>query len=190
MALDPLVVNRDDIVQRTRCIVWHGGSLLLAWLRLATSSSARFGAASPTQLCERFCTSSAVNMGLQRIMTSERYVAIFRHRLGDSGSRWLRNSNVLEYVGHGGLFRNTTDKVTGSKEVRAEPYAAQGAGRQCSRPATGIATFSTSTRSSRTAGARTWWTPLPVPSISWQTRPCAMTHLVVGRWDMIGARKP
>jgi len=31
---------------------------LLAWLRLATSSSARFGAASPTQLCERFRTSS------------------------------------------------------------------------------------------------------------------------------------
>ena len=31
---------------------------MLAWLRLATSSSARFGAASPTQLCERFCTSS------------------------------------------------------------------------------------------------------------------------------------
>src|SRR6266480_6369443 len=44
VALDPLVVDRDDIVQRTRCIVWHGGSLLLAWLRLATSSSARFGA--------------------------------------------------------------------------------------------------------------------------------------------------
>src|SRR5262249_31588056 len=58
VALDPLVVNRDDIVQRTWCIVCHGGSLLLAWLRLATSSSARFGAASPTQLCERFCTSS------------------------------------------------------------------------------------------------------------------------------------
>src|SRR5262249_3750518 len=48
VALDPLVVNRDDIVQRTWCIVCHGGSLLLAWLRLATSSSARFGAASPT----------------------------------------------------------------------------------------------------------------------------------------------
>jgi hypothetical protein len=31
---------------------------LLAWLRLATSSSARFGAASPTQLCETFRTSS------------------------------------------------------------------------------------------------------------------------------------
>jgi hypothetical protein len=33
---------------------------LLAWLRLATSSSARFGAASPTQLCETFRTSSRV----------------------------------------------------------------------------------------------------------------------------------
>jgi hypothetical protein len=30
----------------------------LTWLRLATSKSARFGAASPTHLCERFCTSS------------------------------------------------------------------------------------------------------------------------------------
>jgi hypothetical protein len=32
--------------------------LLLAWLRLATSKSARFGPASPTQLCETFRTSS------------------------------------------------------------------------------------------------------------------------------------
>ena len=32
---------------------------MLAWLRLATSSSARFGAASPTQLCERFRTHQA-----------------------------------------------------------------------------------------------------------------------------------
>ena len=31
---------------------------MLSWLRLATSSSARFGAASPTYLCEKFCTSS------------------------------------------------------------------------------------------------------------------------------------
>src|SRR5690349_9370881 len=30
----------------------------LSWLRLATSSSARFGAASPTYLCERFPTLS------------------------------------------------------------------------------------------------------------------------------------
>jgi hypothetical protein len=29
----------------------------LTRLRLATSKSARFGAASPTYLCERFCTS-------------------------------------------------------------------------------------------------------------------------------------
>src|SRR5215475_8667140 len=49
VALDPLVVNRDDIVQRTRCSLGHGGSSSLTWLRLATSSSsARFGAASPT----------------------------------------------------------------------------------------------------------------------------------------------
>jgi hypothetical protein len=34
------------IVQRTRCIVSHAGSILLAWLRLATSKSAGFGAAS------------------------------------------------------------------------------------------------------------------------------------------------
>ena len=45
--LDPLVVNRDDIVQRTRCSLGHGGSFSLTWLRLATSSSARFGAAQP-----------------------------------------------------------------------------------------------------------------------------------------------
>jgi predicted phage terminase large subunit-like protein len=57
----------------------------------------------------------AVNKDFQRIMTSERYVAIFRHRLGDSGSGWLRNSNVLEYVDHRGSFRNTTveGQITG-----------------------------------------------------------------------------
>ena len=56
-----------------------------------------------------------VNKDLQRIMTSERYVAIFGHRLGDSGSRWLRNSNVLEYANHRGSFRNTTveGQITG-----------------------------------------------------------------------------
>src|SRR5262249_7050748 len=43
-------LNRDDIVQRTRCSLGHGGSFSLTWLRLPTSSSARFGAASPTYL--------------------------------------------------------------------------------------------------------------------------------------------
>jgi len=48
-------------------------------------------------------------------MTSERYVAIFGHRLGDSGSGWLQNSNLLEYVNHRGSFRNTTveGQITG-----------------------------------------------------------------------------
>jgi len=57
----------------------------------------------------------AANMDLQRIMTSERYVSVFGHRLGNSGSPWLRNSSVLEYVGHSGSFRNTTigGQITG-----------------------------------------------------------------------------
>jgi predicted phage terminase large subunit-like protein len=56
-----------------------------------------------------------VNKDLQRIMTSERYVALFGDRLGDSGSRWLRNANALEYVNHWGSFRNTTveGQITG-----------------------------------------------------------------------------
>src|SRR6266511_702141 len=56
-----------------------------------------------------------VNRDLQRIMTSERYVALFGHRLADSGSGWLRNSDVLEYVNHRGSFRNTTveGQITG-----------------------------------------------------------------------------
>ena len=33
--LDPLVVDRDDIAQRTRCILSHGGSFLLYWLRFS-----------------------------------------------------------------------------------------------------------------------------------------------------------
>ena len=47
-----------------------------------------------------------VNKALQRIMTSERYVSIFGVRLGESGSRWVRNSNTLEYPYHGGSFYN------------------------------------------------------------------------------------
>jgi predicted phage terminase large subunit-like protein len=56
-----------------------------------------------------------VNMDLQRIMTSQPYVAIFGPRVGDSRSRWLRNSVVLEYVNHRGSFRNTTveGQITG-----------------------------------------------------------------------------
>src|SRR6516165_7374289 len=59
VALDPLIINRDDIAQWTRCSLSHGGSFLLSWLCLATSSSARFGAVSPIYLCERFCTLSS-----------------------------------------------------------------------------------------------------------------------------------
>jgi predicted phage terminase large subunit-like protein len=56
-----------------------------------------------------------VNKALQRIMTSERYVSIFGVRLGQSGSRWVRNSNTLEYPYHGGSFYNTTvgGQITG-----------------------------------------------------------------------------
>jgi hypothetical protein len=49
-----------------------------------------------------------VNKALQRIMTSDRYVAIFGYRLGESGSRWVRNTNTLEYPNLGGSFYNTT----------------------------------------------------------------------------------
>src|SRR6266478_732425 len=57
----------------------------------------------------------AVNIDLQRIITGERYVSIFGRRLGDSRSRWLRNSSVLEYVNHRGSFHNTTveGQITG-----------------------------------------------------------------------------
>jgi predicted phage terminase large subunit-like protein len=56
-----------------------------------------------------------VNRDLQRIMSTERYAAIFGHRLRESGSGWRRNSNLLEYVGHRGSFRNTTvdGQITG-----------------------------------------------------------------------------
>jgi hypothetical protein len=56
-----------------------------------------------------------VNKDLQRIMTNQRYLALFGHRLGDSGSRWLRNANVLEYANQHGSFRNTTveGQITG-----------------------------------------------------------------------------
>jgi hypothetical protein len=35
VALDPLIVNRDDIAQSTRCILGHGGFLLLTTALLA-----------------------------------------------------------------------------------------------------------------------------------------------------------
>jgi hypothetical protein len=56
-----------------------------------------------------------VNKALQRIMTSERYVSMFGVRLGESGSRWVRNSNTLEYPYHSGSFYNTTvgGQITG-----------------------------------------------------------------------------
>jgi hypothetical protein len=34
VVLNPLVVDRDDIVQRTRCSLGHGGSFSLTWLHL------------------------------------------------------------------------------------------------------------------------------------------------------------
>jgi predicted phage terminase large subunit-like protein len=58
-----------------------------------------------------------VNKALQRIMSSEPYIAIFGYRLGESGSGWARNSNKLEYAHSGGSFRNTTveGQVTGKR---------------------------------------------------------------------------
>src|SRR4051794_12485019 len=57
----------------------------------------------------------AVNTALQRIMSRERYVAMFGKRLGESRSRWARNSNTLEYPNHRGSFCNTTvgGQITG-----------------------------------------------------------------------------
>jgi predicted phage terminase large subunit-like protein len=51
----------------------------------------------------------------QHIMSSERYVSIFGVRLGDGRSRWVRNSNTLEYPYYGGSFYNTTvgGQITG-----------------------------------------------------------------------------
>ena len=56
-----------------------------------------------------------VNKALQHIMSSERYVSIFGVRLGDGRSRWVRNSNTLEYPYYGGSFYNTTvgGQITG-----------------------------------------------------------------------------
>ena len=56
-----------------------------------------------------------VNMSLQRIYDSPRYRAVFglttlndtNNSMTDAG-RWIRNSTLLEYVGHTGSFRNTT----------------------------------------------------------------------------------
>jgi predicted phage terminase large subunit-like protein len=62
----------------------------------------------------------AVNRELQRILTSEAYVATFGPRLDESrdatgSSRWVRNSSTLEYLHHRGSFHNTTveGQITG-----------------------------------------------------------------------------
>ena len=55
-----------------------------------------------------------VNMTLQRLFDSERYkVAFAKTRLNDTNvvtaaGRHLRNSNIMEFVGYDGSFRNTT----------------------------------------------------------------------------------
>jgi predicted phage terminase large subunit-like protein len=55
-----------------------------------------------------------VNITLQRIFDSENYHSVFaRTKISDANAvtvsgRWLRNSSLLEYVGHEGSFRNTT----------------------------------------------------------------------------------
>jgi predicted phage terminase large subunit-like protein len=55
-----------------------------------------------------------VNLALQRTYDSERYKRVFEFtRINDTAAsstaaRWLRNSTILEYVGHEGSFRNTT----------------------------------------------------------------------------------
>jgi predicted phage terminase large subunit-like protein len=55
-----------------------------------------------------------VNLALQRIYDSPRYKDVFEFtKLNDTAAsstaaRWLRNSSILEYVGHDGSFRNTT----------------------------------------------------------------------------------
>ena len=63
---------------------------MLAWLRLATSSSARFGAASPTQLCERFRTSSLVEAAIEETLA---YYAF-----PEEHWRRIRTNNPLERI--------------------------------------------------------------------------------------------
>ena len=58
-----LLIRSSSIVitlpSETRCLVVHGGSFLLSWLRLANLQFSRIrGPPSPTYLCERFRTSS------------------------------------------------------------------------------------------------------------------------------------
>jgi hypothetical protein len=55
-----------------------------------------------------------VNMNLQRIYDSDRFKRVFgKTQINDTNvssdaGRWMRNSSILEYVGHEGSFRNTT----------------------------------------------------------------------------------
>jgi predicted phage terminase large subunit-like protein len=55
-----------------------------------------------------------VNLALQRIFDNERYRKIFvdtklsETNVSTLAGRWLRNSSIIEYVGHEGSFRNTT----------------------------------------------------------------------------------
>lgn len=55
-----------------------------------------------------------VNLALQRIYDGDAFKSVFKGtRLNDTNNataagRWLRNSSLMEYVGHEGSFRNTT----------------------------------------------------------------------------------
>ena len=58
MVFNPLIVNRDDVAQGTRCSLNHGGSLLAVLVAFSHHQFSQIRGRQPYQLCEKFCTSS------------------------------------------------------------------------------------------------------------------------------------
>jgi hypothetical protein len=53
VVLDPFIVNRDDIAQRTRCILGHGGSFSLSWLRFCHLQFSQIRGRQPLHNCAK-----------------------------------------------------------------------------------------------------------------------------------------
>ena len=89
---------------------------MLAWLRLATSKSARFGAASPTQLCETFCTSSLTAAG-----SGEEVVPALDYRALQNQVRELHRLLGKKTLG-AGILKEALEHAAGSKkQLRLPP---------------------------------------------------------------------
>ena len=102
------------------------------------------------------------NKDLQRMFDNDYYKMLFpKTKLAKRGETWLRNTNILEFAGHSGSFRNVTVEgaINGMElnlGVIDDPHKGRNEANSRSPTATGCGTGSPTTG----------WRALP------RTRPC------------------